>query len=105
MHQRFMLAKAGRAEASGEKKFQLGVGCTTRDIEKQKKTKIIAHANIIDSIKELEKNGLCSDSANHEVKLEEKRAMDGESPAKRTRLSPAHATHLTGAHAEPRQEQ
>jgi len=40
MHQRFMFAKAGRAEASGEKKFQLGVGCTTRDIEKQKKTKI-----------------------------------------------------------------
>jgi len=40
MHQRFMLAKAGRAEASGEKKLQLGVGCTTRDIEKQKKTKI-----------------------------------------------------------------
>jgi len=44
MHQRFSMAKGGKAGASGERKFQLGVGSTTREIEKQKKPKTVVHA-------------------------------------------------------------
>ena len=105
MHQRFMRSKVRKVEASGEKKFQLGVGSSTRDIEKQKKPKFVAHANIIESIKDLEKNRLSSENVLPEIKVEDERAMVGMSPAKRTRLSPARVTHLTGAQAEPRQEQ
>ena len=104
MHQRFLMAKGGKVGASGERKFQLGVGSTTREIENQKKPKTVVHANILDSIKELEKNGLNSETAAQEAK-DEKWATDGESPAKRSRLSPTHTTPLTGAHDEPRQEQ
>jgi len=105
MHQRLSMSKGGKVGAGGEKKFQLGVGGNARDIEKQKKVKTVVHANIMESIKELGKNGLNPETVANDAKVEEKRAMDGESPAKRSRLSPTHATTLTGAHVEPRQEQ
>ena len=70
--------------------------------EKQKKAKTVVHANILESIKELGKNGLSSETVAHDVKSEEQRVIDGESPAKRSRRSPTPATPLTGAHDEPR---
>ena len=81
------------------------MGSSNRDIEKQKKAKTVVHANILESIKELGKNGLSSETVAHDVKSEEQRVIDGESPAKRSRRSPTPTTPLTGAHDEPRQEQ
>ena len=101
-----------KAAAATEKKSAMGLRGTAKDIEKPKRSKKIAHSNIAASIQELERNGLMADDmqkreegnatagATTKAKVEE-----GESPAKRSRHSPAHATPLTGAREEPRQEQ
>jgi len=71
MHQRFSVTNGGKSGSGGEKKFQLGVGSSNRDIEKQKKAKTVVHANILESIKELGENGLSSETVAHDVKSEE----------------------------------
>ncbi|CAN6294814.1 unnamed protein product [Urochloa humidicola] len=89
-----------------------GLGDASRDINKQKRTKMVIKLNLVQSIQELGKNGLTAEAIRIRTELLENSARgweatvkDGESPAKRSRLSTLHGYNLTGAPGEPRQEQ
>ena len=112
MRDRLLFAKNSKEGVAGERKSHMDVKVTTKEIEKPKRSKKVTHAHITEAIKELEKNGL--DSVNKQLKQEDKETeaqdsaafvKEGESPAKRSRQSTPQATPLTGARAEPRQEQ
>ena len=84
---------------------------TTKDIEKPRRGKKAAHANVAASIKELEKHSLVLEEKQkqeaqvHMVMDDAAPVMDGESPTKRSRRTNSQTSPLTGAHSEPRQEQ
>ena len=111
MLERLHLAKILKTREPADKRTGAGLHGAAKDIGKTKCNKKILHANIAASINELEQNGLnregqqMKEDSNALATPGDKKVMkEEESPAKRSKRSPTHATPLTGAHAEPRHE-
>ena len=108
MRDRLLQAKGSREVAAGEKKVHAEFKVAGKEIEKPRRNKKAANTNIAASILQLEKNGLELENKEEkiaEVKMDVTPVHDGESPTKRSRRSDPQATHLTGAHGEPCQDQ
>ena len=110
MLERSATGKASKSSLAGDKRSPLGVRGAAKDLEKPKRNKKAGH--IAATIQELAEAGLIPDGLQikKENVLTEERAgrtcgKPGESPASCSERTPSHATPLTGAHEEPRQEQ